>query len=72
MKALKGFQRIALKAGETKTVSFNITPDDLSVVDEKGLLKQLKGNVSISVGGGQPGIKNKTTSNVLSKTISIQ
>jgi beta-glucosidase len=72
IKALKGFQRISLKAGETKTISFNITPDDLSAVDEKGLLKQLRGNVSISVGGGQPEIKNKTTSNVLSKTINIQ
>jgi len=72
IKALKGFKRIALKAGETKTISFNLTPDDLSAVDEKGLLKQLKGNVSISVGGGQPGVKNKTTGNVLSKTISIQ
>jgi beta-glucosidase len=72
IKALKGFQRIALKAGETKIVSFDLTPDDLSAVDEKGLLKQLKGNVSISVGGGQPGIKNKTTGNVLSKTINIQ
>ena len=72
IKALKGFKRITLKAGETKTISFTLTPDDLSAVDEKGLLKQLKGNVLISVGGGQPGIKNKTTSNVLSKTISIQ
>jgi beta-glucosidase len=72
IKALKGFQRIALKAGESKTVSFSLTPDDLSAVDEAGLLKQLKGNILISVGGGQPDVKNKTTSNVLSKTISIQ
>jgi beta-glucosidase len=72
IKALKGFQRIALKAGETKTVQFNLTADDLSVVDEHGASKLLKGDVSISVGGGQPDVKNKTTSNVLSKTISIQ
>lgn len=28
-KELKGFQKIDLKAGETKTVTFNITPEDL-------------------------------------------
>ena len=71
IKALKGFKRISLKAGESKTINFQLTPEDLSITDEKGALKQLKGNISISVGGGQPGVKNKTTSNVLSKTISI-
>ncbi|MEQ9287955.1 MAG: beta-glucosidase BglX [Cyclobacteriaceae bacterium] len=29
VKELKGFQKVALKAGETKTVAFEITPDDL-------------------------------------------
>ena len=29
LKELKGFQKIELKAGETKTVSFSITPNDL-------------------------------------------
>lgn len=29
VKELKGFQKIELKAGETKTVSFSITPEDL-------------------------------------------
>jgi beta-glucosidase len=29
LKELKGFQKIELKAGESKTVSFNITPNDL-------------------------------------------
>jgi hypothetical protein len=31
----------------------------------------LKGKISISAGGGQPGVNNKTTSNVLIKTISV-
>jgi beta-glucosidase len=71
LKALKGFQRILLKAGESKTLKFNLTPDDLSVVNEKGSLQSLKGKVMISVGGGQPGVKNKTTSNFLTKAITI-
>ncbi len=72
LKALKGFKRIALKAGETKTVSFNLTADDLSLVNEEGKLYQPKGKLMISVGGGQPGVKNKTSGNVVTSKINIQ
>jgi beta-glucosidase len=71
IKALKGFQRIALKAGESKTINFTLTPEQLSLVEENGKLYQPKGKVQISVGGGQPGVKNKTTSNIVNSNISI-
>jgi len=46
--SLKGFQRLALKAGETKKVNFVVKPVDFS--------DALEGNdVRISVGGSQPG-----------------
>ncbi len=72
IKSLKGFKRIVLKAGESRLISFQLTPENLSVVDDKGNLKQLKGKVAVSIGGGQPGVSNKTTSNVLTKIITIQ
>lgn len=73
LRALKGFQRHFLKAGETKQVTFILTTEDLSLVNETdGKLYQPKGKVSISVGGGQPGVKNPTTSNVLSQQLTIQ
>jgi beta-glucosidase len=73
LRALKGFQRLFLKAGETKQVSFTLNPEELSLVNETdGKLYQPKGKVSISVGGGQPGVKNATTSNVLSQVLTIQ
>jgi beta-glucosidase len=72
IKSLKGFQRIVLKAGETKTVTFSLTADNLSIVNKEGKLYLPKGKLVISVGGGQPGVKNKTTSNVLSKTIIVK
>ncbi|HRI23926.1 MAG TPA: glycoside hydrolase family 3 C-terminal domain-containing protein [Ferruginibacter sp.] len=72
IKALKGFQRIALKAGQSKMISFTLTPEQLSLVNEQGGLYQPKGSVRISVGGGQPDVKNKTTSNVISKAITIK
>jgi beta-glucosidase len=73
VRSLKGFKRILLKAGESKLVSFILTPEDLSLVSEKdGTLFQPKGKISISIGGGQPGMKTKTTSNVVSQIITIQ
>jgi len=71
IRALKGFQRIALKAGESRSVNFKLTPGQLSMVDEAGNTYQPTGKLTISLGGGQPGVKNKTTSNVVTKTITI-
>ena len=71
IRALKGFKRIFVKAGENKLVSFHLTSDDLSVVNDKGQLVLPKGKILISVGGGQPGEKKNITGNVLTKTIII-
>jgi beta-glucosidase len=71
LKALKGFQRIFLEAGESRTVQFNLSPEDLSIIDDNGVPKQFKGKVTIAVGGGQPDTKIKTTSNVVRGTINI-
>jgi len=72
VRALKGFKRIALKAGESKLVSFTLTPEELSLVSEDdGKLFQPSGKIMISIGGGQPGVKNKTSGNVLTGTLTI-
>jgi len=73
LRALKGFQRIALKAGQSKRITFTLTPEQLSLVSEAdGKLFQPRGKVTISVGGGQPGITHYTTSNVINKVVMIQ
>jgi beta-glucosidase len=72
LKALKGFKRIYLKAGESQVVNFTLNAEQLSLVNEAGTMYQPKGKVVISVGGGQPGVKNKTTSNIITKTVTIQ
>jgi beta-glucosidase len=54
LRSLKGFQRIFLKKGESKTVNFNMTPDDLSLIDANGTPRLFKGRVTIAVGGSQP------------------
>lgn len=71
VRALKGFQRIFLKAGETRIVKFNLAPPDLSLVDENGQSYQPSGNILLSVGGGQPEQKMISTSNVLTKPLVI-
>lgn len=53
IRSLKGFQRIFIKAGETKPVRFSLTSDDLSVMDDNGNPKPLK-NIILSIGGRQP------------------
>jgi len=72
IRSLKGFQRVFLKAGETKKLLFTLTSEQLSLVNETGALYQPSGKISISVGGGQPGVSNKTNSNIVTKDITVQ
>ena len=55
IRSLAGFQRISLKAGETRRVSFDISPGALGVVDAAGHRQVSAGPASIWIGGGQPG-----------------
>jgi beta-glucosidase len=59
---LKGFKRVYIKKGETKTITFTLTPQDLELVLDDGSSIVEKGNFTVFVGGGQP---NK-------KTLSLQ
>ena len=72
IKSLKAFQRIFLKSGESKTILFQLTAEDLSLINENGQQYQPTGKTVISIGGGQPNVKNKTTSNVVSSTMNVQ
>lgn len=72
VRALKGFQRISLKHGESKEVLFTLTPEDLSLIDEKGNSYQPGGKTVISIGGGQPGIDIVGTGKVLSHTMMVR
>lgn len=53
--ALRGFQRLSLKAGERRTVSFRLSPRDLSFVTRDGVRQLMPGTLGVSVGSGQPG-----------------
>lgn len=51
VKELKGFQRVALKAGETKTIEFKLTTDDLAFYGRDLVKKAEKGDFNVWVGG---------------------
>jgi len=55
IRALRGFTRMPLGAGETKHVHFTLDARDLSEVNEKGDRIVAEGAYRISVGGSQPG-----------------
>ncbi len=52
--ALEGFKRVHLAAGETKHVSFDLTPRQLAQVDAKGSRMVTAGQYKVSLGGSQP------------------
>jgi beta-glucosidase len=54
LRALAGFHRIHLEAGESKIVSFVITPREMSLVDAEGQRAVMPGRVTVYAGGGQP------------------
>jgi len=51
---LSGFQRLHLKPGETRHISFKLDPRTLSRVDEKGVRAVSAGEYKLSLGSSQP------------------
>jgi len=71
--ALRGFQRLSLKAGERRRISFRLSPRDLSFVTRDGERQLTPGQYRISVGSGQPGtgVAGRDAPLTLRRTISL-
>jgi len=54
IRALRGFERVHLQAGESQTLHFELKDRDLSMVSEAGEPIIAEGKYSVSIGGGQP------------------
>jgi beta-glucosidase len=54
-RALRGFEHIHLQPGETRQISYTLTPRDLSMVNDRGEHIVETGDYTLFVGGGQPG-----------------
>jgi len=55
VRSLKGFQRVKLAPGETRTVRFDLSARDLALADPDGAMKVSPAGYQVWVGGGQPG-----------------
>jgi beta-glucosidase len=64
VKELRGFQKVALKAGERQTVKFKLTPDDLAFYNQAMKRVVEPGEFSIMVGG--------SSATVLSTTVTVK
>ncbi len=72
IRTLKGFTRIFLKAGETKTVTMSLDTNDFSVINDNGQRIVEPGLFSIAIGGGQPDKESLDTKKVVIKEIEIK
>jgi beta-glucosidase len=57
--ALKGFKRVSLAPGTGTRITFTLTPDKLTLVNEKGQPELPAGKVKISIGGSLPGSRSE-------------
>lgn len=57
VKELKGFQKVLLKSGETKTIAFEITPEDLKFYNSDLNFVWEPGEFEIMVGGNSRDVK---------------
>jgi len=68
IRALRGFQRVHLEAGQSQKLHFALGARDLGMVTEAGQPVVAAGTYSISIGGGQP----NTSAPAVNATFNIQ
>ncbi|SMP32673.1 beta-glucosidase BglX [Chryseobacterium profundimaris] len=59
VKELKGFQKVFIKKGETKTITFNLTPEDLKFYDDELNFDWEGGEFDIMVGTNSRDVQTK-------------
>jgi len=60
LRALRGFTRVSVAAGQTQHVHFDLSPRDLSLVNIEGDRMVAAGKYTLTIGGGQPGTSAPT------------
>jgi beta-glucosidase len=71
IRSLQGFKRISLKAGETKTVDFELKPAQFAARDNNNVQVVESGIVEISVGGKQPDESSLAIKKVLKSNVKV-
>ena len=55
LRALRGFQRVSIRPGQSQHVRLTLNPRDLSMVNDQGTRLVAAGSYKLFIGGGQPG-----------------
>lgn len=71
IRSLKGFQRVHLKAGETKILQFVLKPGQMAVRNEYMQALVEPGNLQLSIGGRQPDAASVAAGDVLLQSVVI-
>jgi beta-glucosidase len=71
IRALQGFKRVSLKAGETQTVEFELKPTQFAARDKNNTQVVEPGKVEISIGGKQPDQKSVAAKSVVKCNVNI-
>ena len=74
IRTLQAFKRVTLKEGQTHEVTFELEPSQLMLIDESGEQIPPTGQLTISVGGKQPGFTGRPdaqTTEVVKETVNI-
>jgi len=66
IRALRGFARVKVSAGQKQHVHLSLAPRELSQVNETGDRLIASGQYRVSVGGGQPGAGAATVEGLFS------
>ncbi len=69
---LAGFKRIHLKPGESRDMEFILEQDAMATITDEGKKELVSGRYEISIGGSQPGMKIKTSSNIIQTSVTIR
>jgi beta-glucosidase len=75
IRSLAGIKRVSLKPGEKTTVSFEIKPEQMSLIDNNGKRIIEPGEFRVSIGGKQPGFTGSAdvkTSGVVSGSFVVK
>lgn len=59
IRSLAGIKRISLKPKERQTISFTLTPKQMSIIDDTGKRVIEPGEFMVSIGGKQPGFTGR-------------
>lgn len=70
--SLKGFQRISLWPGASKTVNFTISPEMMTMINEAGEGVIESGAFTVSIGGSSPSARNAALGGVPMVTAEFQ